>query len=94
MTNVDLEAVRAQVESLRYAKQKIAEMKVLESMARDAIEEAMGTGEIGQLDGETVITWTTFKKRQFRQDKLKETHPELVEEYTELTESRQFKVVT
>jgi hypothetical protein len=33
------------------------------------------------------------KKRLFQQAKLKDAHPELVEEYTETVEGRQFKVL-
>lgn len=93
MTNVDLNHVRDQVQILKWAKARIAEVKELEKNARDAIEEALGNNDIGQLDGETVVTWTTHKKRQFQQAKLKEEHPELVEQYTELIEARTFKLV-
>lgn len=91
--NIDLEPVRAHVEVLIWAKARAAELKYLEKNARDAIEEALGDNEIGQIDGETVITWATHKKRQFQQAKLKEAHPEIVEEYTETVEGRQFKLV-
>ncbi len=93
MSNVDLDSVRDHVQILKWAKARIAEVKELEKNARDAIEEALGDNEIGQLDGETVITWTTHKKRQFQQAKMKEDHPDLVEAYTELVEARQFKLV-
>ena len=53
----------------------------------------MGNAEQGSLDGEIVITWTTHKKRQFQQQKLKDANPELVEQFTELIESRTFNIV-
>lgn len=91
--NVDLDPVRAHVETLRWVKKRQAELKDLESKTRDAIEQALGDNEIGQLDGDTVITWVMHKKRLFQQAKLKDAHPELVEEFTETVEGRQFKVL-
>lgn len=93
MTNVDLESVRDHVQILKWAKARINEVKDLEQNARDAIEEALGDNDIGQLDGQTVVTWTTHKKRQFQQAKLKEAYPELADEFTELVEARTFKLV-
>lgn len=93
MTNVDLNSVRAHVETLIWTKTRQSELTNLEKKAREAIEEVLGDNEIGQLDGQTVITWTTHKKRQFQQKKLAEEHPNIVDEFTELVEARTFKVV-
>lgn len=93
MSTVDLSDVRGSVELLKWAKAQQAKLKEVEANARAAIEEKMGEAEIGTLDGEDVISWSHFKKRQLDQKALREKHPELVEEYTNLVESRQFKVI-
>lgn len=89
----DLESVRGAIEILRMCKTNASKLKELETSARDAIEEAMGEEEIGKLDGEVVITWTHSKRRQFQQKKMAEEHPEIAVEFTELTETRTFKLV-
>lgn len=91
--SVDLESVRAHVDILVWAKARAAELKDIEKNARDAIEEALGDNEIGELDGHPVVTWAMHKKRVFQQAKFKEAHPELVEAFTETVEGRQFKVI-
>lgn len=93
MNNVDLEAVRASVEIVQFCHTKIAELKELEKEHRSQIEAALGEGEIGQIDGETVVTWTHSKQNQLKQSKLKEDYPEIAAAYTELVERRTFKVV-
>lgn len=89
----NLESVRAHVEVLAWARARKTEIAALETSARDAIEEALGAEEIGELDGATVVTWTTHKKRQLQQKAMREAFPELVEEFTELVEARTFKMV-
>lgn len=93
MTAVNLNALRAHVELLIWAKQRKAEIKDIEANSRSEIEAAMGDAEIGTLDGEEAIHWTTYKKRQFKQAALRAEHPELAEEYTELVEQRKFEVL-
>lgn len=90
---VDLEPVRAQVEMLLYVKRQKAKLKEIEEMARPPVEEAMGNADIGQLDGEDVIHWTTYKTRRLDQKALAEAHPELVEEFKTAAEQRKFEVV-
>jgi hypothetical protein len=53
----------------------------------------MGDAEIGSLDGKTVVVWSRYKKRSLNQSALRETHPEIAEEFTELKEQRTFKLV-
>ena len=89
----NLERVRAHVEILLSVRDKIAELKVLEQSARDQIEAAMGHDEVGQLDGKTVITWASHKKRQLQQKALREVYPEIAEQFIETVEVRTFKVV-
>lgn len=93
MSKVNLEPVRAHVEILQLVKRKEAELKELKENSRAFVEEAMGGGDEGELDGEVVITWKRYKKRQFQQAKFAEAKPELAEEYTELVEGSSFTVV-
>lgn len=93
MSNVNLDDVRGQVEVLKWCGERLSEIKELQKNARAAIEEALGENEIGELDGETVVTWASHKKRQLNQAAMKEAHPEIVEEFTQLSEVRTFKVV-
>jgi predicted phage-related endonuclease len=92
MTSVDLESVRNQVAILRYVKEKQSELKELEDRARTAIEEMMGTADVGMLDDEPAIHWTTFKSRRLNQQYLKTRFPEVFEECREVSESRRFTV--
>lgn len=93
MPKVNLEPVRAHVEILRMVKRKKAELKELEANSRAVVEEAMGDNESGELDGKPAIEWPRYKKRQFRLAALRDAHPEIAEEYTELVEAAQFNVV-
>lgn len=94
MSEVDLESVRYHVEILRMAKKGEKDLKKLIADSEDAIKEVMGDNDIGQLDGETVITWVSHKKNQFQQAALKEALPEIAAEFTSLVNARTFRVVT
>lgn len=92
MTN--LETVRAHVEILRYIKTRQAELKEMEEASRAVIEEMLGGDEVGELDGEVAVTWKHVKSRRLNQRLLKEKLPEVVELYTNVSESRRFEVAT
>ena len=93
MTSKDLSAVRPQVEMLQWAKRQKAKIKEIEDMARPAVEEAMGSADVGTLDDEPVINWGTYKTRRLNQKALAEKHPEIVEEFKEAHEQRKFEVL-
>jgi hypothetical protein len=93
VTNVDLNAVRGHVEVLKWCGDRLSEIRELQKNARDAIEEVLADNEIGELDGKTVITWASHKKRQLNQAAMKEAHPDIVEEFTDSVEQRTFRVV-
>lgn len=93
MTRKNLESVRAQVEMLIYAKRQRAKLKELEDMARPDVEDAMGSADVGELDGKPVIRWGTYKTRRLNQRALAEAHPEIVEQFKEAHEQRRFEVV-
>jgi fructose-specific phosphotransferase system component IIB len=89
---MDLNAVRGHVELLQYAKAKQAELKDIEERSRAAVEEALGSDEIGELDGKIVVTYRHIKQRRFSQSKHKADQPGCHEIYMTPTESRQFRV--
>lgn len=90
MAYVNLNHLRAQIEILRLCKQKIAEMKELASTAEDTIKAELGPGNIGLLDDEPAVEWTTTKRNTLDQKALKADHPEIVEEYMSVGEVNRF----
>ena len=93
MAKVDLEKLRWAVETLRAVKDRKAELKAAEELARDAIEQALGDNDEGELDGHPVVTWKYFKRKALDQTFLRETYPELYESCKKVTEVRRFEVV-
>ena len=92
MSTVSLDNLRAQVELLKWAKARKAEIADVEAQARAAVEAALGDNEAGTVDGELAVTWRTQKVRRLNQKALKEEHPELVESYYETNEQRRFEI--
>lgn len=91
---IDLEELRAQVELLRWCRDKKAEIKQIEETARAEIEAALGDhDDEGSLDGEPVIRWRFHKRSALDQKLLKETFPEVFETCKRVTEVRRFEVV-
>lgn len=90
---VNLEQLRWAVETLRAVKERKAELKAAEEMARDAIENALGDNDEGELDGHTVVTWKYIKRKALDQKFLRDTYPELYESCKRVTETRRFEVV-
>lgn len=89
----DLERVRWAVETLRWVKDRKAELKEAEEKARDAIEQALGDDDEGALDGHLVVTWRFIKRNALDQKFLRETYPELFESAKRVTEVRRFILV-
>jgi predicted phage-related endonuclease len=90
---VDLEKLRWAIETLRWTKERKAELKAAEDAARDAIEQALGDNDEGKLDGDVVVTWKFHKRNALDQNFLKDTYPELYESCKKVTEVRRFEVV-
>jgi predicted phage-related endonuclease len=90
---VNLEQVRWAVETLRWIKDRKAELKATEEAARDAIEQALGDSDEGELDGHVVIAWKSFKRNALDQTFLRDTYPELYESAKRVTEVRRFTLV-
>ena len=90
---VDLEKLRWAVEALRMVKDRKAEMKATEEMARDALEQALGDYDEGALDGHVVVTWKYQKRNALDQQFLRDTYPELYASCKRVTEVRRFTLV-
>jgi predicted phage-related endonuclease len=93
MAKVDLEKLRWAVETLRTVKDRKAELKAAEELARDAIEQALGDNDEGELDGHPAVTWKYIKRNALDQKFLRETYPELYESCKRVTEVRRFEIV-
>ena len=61
---VDLEKLRWAVEALRMVKDRKAELKATEELARDALEQALGDYDEGALDGHVVVTWRYIRTQR------------------------------
>jgi|694.fasta_scaffold16184_2 predicted phage-related endonuclease len=90
---VDLERIRWAVEALQMVKDRKAELKATEEMARDALEQALGDSDEGELDGHVVVTWKFIKRNALDQKFLRDTYPDLYESCKRVTEVRRFEVV-
>lgn len=90
---VDLEKLRWAVETLQWTKDRKAELKAAEDAARDALQQALGDNDEGELDGHVVVTWKFFKRNALDQTFLKDTYPELFESCKRVTEVRRFEIV-
>lgn len=90
---VDLERVRWAVETLRWVRDRKAELKEAEDKARDAVEQALGDNAEGILDGHTAVTWKFHKRTALDQQALKRSFPDIYEVCRKTTEVRRFEVV-
>ena len=93
MAAIDLEKLRWAVEALTAVKDRKAELKATEEMARDAIEQALGDSDEGELDGHVVVTWKYIKRNALDQRFLRETYPDLYASCKRVTEVRRFEVL-
>lgn len=93
MTSKPLDHLRAQVEILRWVKQKRAELKELEDGARAAVEAELGDTELGTLDGEPAIRWSSSKRTILDQKAIKEFEPEIAANYMTTSVVKRFEVL-
>lgn len=89
---VNLDELRAQVEILRWAKERKAEIAEVEKTARAAVEEALGDNDAGTVDGFLVISWKAHKRTALDQKLLKSLYPDVDAECRTTTEVRRFEV--
>ena len=83
-TTVELDATVldwvAQLEEARALSKQASE---LETKAKDAIAQMMLGNEIGLVDGEQIVSWKQQAgKESFDAARLKQEHPEMIQEYT------------
>ena len=83
-TSVELDATGldwvAQLEEARLLSKQASE---LEAKAKDAIAQMMLGNEIGLVDGQQIVSWKQQAgKESFDAARLKQEHPELIQEYT------------
>jgi len=89
----DLDNLRWAVETLRWVKQRKAELKDAEDKARDAIEQALGDDASGTLDGHAVINWKSHKRTALDQKYLKQQFREVYESCLVTREVRRMEVL-
>ena len=91
--SVSLDHIKAHIDILTFVATKEAELKEMKDRSRAAVEEALGTEEIGTVDGEPVVRWKHQKVNRLNQKALKAERPEIVAEYTEASEQRRFELL-
>jgi predicted phage-related endonuclease len=84
--------MRAQVEILRWCKNKRAEIKELEDQAKAAVQSALDDDMVGTVDGGVAVTWKSQKRTALDQQLLKRLYPEAAAECMSTTEVRRFEV--
>jgi predicted phage-related endonuclease len=90
---VNLESVRHHVEILQWVNKRMAELKTLVEDSRPAVEEALGSHEVGILDGLPVVTFKHLTSNRLDQKQVKEHYPEIAEKCMTTTNSRRFEVL-
>lgn len=90
---VDLESVRASLDVYAYAVERISHFEDVRDAARAEIEEAMGSAEVGKVDGIPRITWKYGKSRRLNQRMLKDLFPEVHSACITETPTRTFNTV-
>jgi predicted phage-related endonuclease len=83
------------VEFYRQTQAQIKELQEKADYARANIEQALGMCEVGTFNNRPIVRWTTVKTSRLDVNKVKEAlSPELVEQFSTVTTSRRFVLVT
>jgi hypothetical protein len=88
----NLDHLRAEIELLRWAEARKAEINDIEKKARATVEEALGEDESGTLDGDLAVTWKHGKQNRLNQKLLAQLYPKVLEECKTVVPTRTFKV--
>ncbi|SKS27859.1 Uncharacterised protein [Mycobacteroides abscessus subsp. abscessus] len=91
--STDLATLRDQVEILRYCKEQRAKLKVLEEEAKSAIQAAMNSNELGVLDGNNVIRWSSHNRVALDSKRVKQEHPDVYLACQSVTVVRRFEIL-
>ncbi|UQE73865.1 hypothetical protein MYK68_14110 [Gordonia sp. PP30] len=89
----DLTPVATELTVLRTLTDMIKALSDVAGPMKTRVQDAMGDADTGVLDGRPAVTWKPVKSRRFDQKAFKAVHPQLVAEFTIVTESRRFTVV-
>lgn len=90
---IELDELRQSVQVLQACQARIKQLKEVMTEHRALIEEKMGSDEIGTVDGETVITWKTYKQRRLDQSLLGISHPDVLELCKVPVETRRMEIL-
>lgn len=89
----DIDHVLAQIEILRWAKNRRAEIKDIEDAAKAVVQEALGDNDEGVIDGHVVVTWKSHKRTALDSAALKREQPDTYALYSKTSEVRRFEVL-
>lgn len=87
---VDLSRARVPLYELLNAKAEQREAETRVRRAEGELMAALGDAEVGELDGEPVVTWKAHDERRLDQAALREAEPEVAERFTRTSTVRRF----
>lgn len=88
-----VDAVADWISAYRTAKDNAAKWAELADRARSHITEALGDAEVGVIDGKPVVRHAFVHKRRVNLPKMRDEHPELVEQFTVAAVERRFTLI-
>lgn len=89
---MNLDSIIDHIEIMRECKSRIKDLEEMASRSRAVVEEIMGDNEIGEVDGQVVVTWKKYKARRLSQKYLREHYPDVAEESMETKEYRSMEI--
>lgn len=89
---MDLSHLKGEVDLLGYVKRERARLKEIEDHVKPKIIEALGSEDVGTINGQVVVTIKHVKSNKLDQKLLKSLHPEVHAECMSITESTRFEV--
>ncbi len=90
---VALDTLIEHVELLRQVTHKIEGLTELRTELQNKIKNKLADAEVGTIAGHPVVTWKRTLRVAVSQKLLKELHPEIVDEVSDITEVRTFRVL-
>jgi predicted phage-related endonuclease len=89
---MNLDSISDHIEIMRECKSRIKELEEMFNRSRSVVEEVMGDNEVGEVDGQVVVTWRKYKSRRLSQKYLREYCPEIYENAMETKEYRSMEI--
>ncbi|MGH3954449.1 MAG: hypothetical protein ACRDTI_10480 [Mycobacterium sp.] len=90
---MDLSHVKGEVDLLGYVKRERARLKEIEDHVKPKVLEALGSDDVGTINGKVVVTIKHIKSNKLDQKLLKSLHPDVFEECKGIGESARFELV-